>query len=120
MNPAAKVLVSDPSLNATQMQRLRNEIGVYSIDSRGIGVAALNPGNLDAVATEIAKVMSGDGAVQPTSIWPPSWVFLPYCNAPSGGTIETTDVHLLRCTKCGLDLNGDDPCFTNSTRPSAR
>ena len=61
-----------------------------------------------------------DGAVQPTSIWPPSWVFLPYCNAPSGGTIETTDVHLLRCTKCGLDLNGDDPCFTNSTRPSAR
>jgi len=48
---------------------LRNEFGVYSVDSGRICVAALDAGNFtSAVATAIAKVMSDDGAAQPTSI----------------------------------------------------
>ena len=50
-------MFSYSGLNATQMQRLRSEFGVYGIDSGRICVAALNPKNLDAVAKAIASVM---------------------------------------------------------------
>ena len=50
-------MFSYSGLNATQMQRLRSEFGVYGIDSGRICVAALNPKNLDAVARAIASVM---------------------------------------------------------------
>ena len=50
-------MFSYSGLNATQMQRLRSEYGVYGIDSGRICVAALNPKNLDAVAKAIASVM---------------------------------------------------------------
>jgi aromatic-amino-acid transaminase len=50
-------MFSYSGLNAAQMQRLRREFGVYGVDSGRICVAALNPGNLDAVVAAIAKVM---------------------------------------------------------------
>ena len=50
-------MFSYSGLNAAQMQRLRSEFGVYGIDSGRICVAALNAGNIDAVAAAIAKVM---------------------------------------------------------------
>jgi aromatic-amino-acid transaminase len=49
-------MFSYSGLNATQMQRLRSEFGVYGVDSGRICVAALNSGNLDAVVAAIAKV----------------------------------------------------------------
>ena len=50
-------MFSYSGLNATQMQRLRSEYGIYGVDSGRICVAALNHKNLDAVAKAIASVM---------------------------------------------------------------
>jgi aromatic-amino-acid transaminase len=50
-------MFSYSGLNVLQMRRLRSEFGVYGVDSGRICVAALNPSNLDRVATAIAKVM---------------------------------------------------------------
>jgi aromatic-amino-acid transaminase len=51
-----KGMFSYSGLNATQMQRLRSEFGVYGVDSGRICVAALNSKNLKAVAAAIAAV----------------------------------------------------------------
>jgi aromatic-amino-acid transaminase len=51
-----KGMFSYSGLNATQMQRLRSEFGIYGVDSGRICVAALNEQNLDAVAQAIARV----------------------------------------------------------------
>jgi aromatic-amino-acid transaminase len=50
-------MFSYSGLNATQMQRLRSEFGIYGVDSGRICVAALNAKNIDAVVAAIAKVM---------------------------------------------------------------
>jgi aromatic-amino-acid transaminase len=50
-------MFSYSGLNASQMQRLRSEFGVYGVDSGRICVAALNPRNLGGVAKAIASVM---------------------------------------------------------------
>lgn len=50
-------MFSYSGLNKDQMVRLRNEFGVYGIDSGRICVAALNTKNLDYVAESIAKVV---------------------------------------------------------------
>jgi aromatic-amino-acid transaminase len=52
-----KGMFSYSGLNAQQMQRLREDFGVYGIDSGRICVAALNPRNLEHVASAIAKVV---------------------------------------------------------------
>jgi aromatic-amino-acid transaminase len=52
-----KGMFSYSGLNRTQMQRLRSEFGVYGVDSGRICVAALNSGNIDAVARAIAQVI---------------------------------------------------------------
>jgi aromatic-amino-acid transaminase len=49
-------MFSYSGLNKGQMQRLRDEFGVYGVDSGRICVAALNHGNIDAVVRAIAKV----------------------------------------------------------------
>jgi aromatic-amino-acid transaminase len=51
-----KGMFSYSGLNQDQMIRLRNEFGVYGIDSGRICVAALNLKNIDAVVSAIAKV----------------------------------------------------------------
>jgi aromatic-amino-acid transaminase len=50
-------MFSYSGMNATQMQRLRSEFGVYGVDSGRICVAALNERNLPVVAKAIASVM---------------------------------------------------------------
>jgi aromatic-amino-acid transaminase len=50
-------MFSYSGLNATQMQRLRSEFGIYGVDSGRICVAALNERNIDAVAKAIAAVV---------------------------------------------------------------
>jgi aromatic-amino-acid transaminase len=50
-------MFSYSGLNASQMQRLRSEFGVYGVDSGRICVAALNDKNIGAVAAAIARVM---------------------------------------------------------------
>jgi aromatic-amino-acid transaminase len=50
-------MFSYSGLTSTQMQRLRNEFGVYGIDSGRICVAALNTRNIDGVVAAIAKVL---------------------------------------------------------------
>jgi len=50
-------MFSYSGLSAAQMQRLRSEFGVYGVDSGRICVAALNEGNLPAVAAAMAAVM---------------------------------------------------------------
>jgi aromatic-amino-acid transaminase len=50
-------MFSYSGLNKDQMLRLRNEFGVYGIDSGRICVAALNNKNIDAVVSAIAKVI---------------------------------------------------------------
>jgi aromatic-amino-acid transaminase len=50
-------MFSYSGLSKDQMVRLRDEFGVYGIDSGRICVAALNTKNLDYVAASIAKVM---------------------------------------------------------------
>ena len=54
-----KGMFSYSGLNATQMQHLRAEFGVYGVDSGRICVAALNTKNLDYVADAIAAVVKG-------------------------------------------------------------
>ena len=51
-----KGMFSYSGLGKAQMQRLRNEFGVYGVDSGRICVAALNSRNIDAVVSAIAKV----------------------------------------------------------------
>jgi len=50
-------MFSYSGLSKEQMQRLRAEFGVYGVDSGRICVAAINGGNIDAVAKGIASVM---------------------------------------------------------------
>ena len=50
-------MFSYSGLNTAQMQRLRNEFGVYGLDSGRICVAALNQNNIAAVVAAIAKVL---------------------------------------------------------------
>jgi aromatic-amino-acid transaminase len=50
-------MFSYSGLNADQMLRLRNEFGVYGVDSGRICVAALNRQNIGAVCAAIAAVM---------------------------------------------------------------
>ena len=50
-------MFSYSGLSKEQMQRLRSEFGVYGVDSGRICVAALNGGNIGAVAAAIAQVM---------------------------------------------------------------
>jgi aromatic-amino-acid transaminase len=52
-----KGMFSYSGLDASQMQRLRSEFGVYGIDSGRICVAALNERNLGPVVAAIAKVL---------------------------------------------------------------
>ncbi len=52
-----KGMFSYSGLNATQMQRLRSEFGIYGVDSGRICVAALNNGNIKAVAAAIKAVL---------------------------------------------------------------
>ncbi len=54
---AQKGMFSYSGLSATQMQRLRNEFGVYGVDSGRICVAALNLQNIGQVARAVAQVM---------------------------------------------------------------
>ena len=51
-----KGMFSYSGLSKAQMQRLRSEFGIYGVDSGRICVAALNQGNIDAVAKAIAAV----------------------------------------------------------------
>ena len=51
-----KGMFSYTGLSKDQMQRLRDEFGVYGVDSGRICVAALNGKNLDAVVRAIAQV----------------------------------------------------------------
>jgi aromatic-amino-acid transaminase len=51
-----KGMFSYSGLGRAQMERLRNEFGVYGVDSGRICVAALNSKNIDAVVEAIAKV----------------------------------------------------------------
>jgi aromatic-amino-acid transaminase len=51
-----KGMFSYSGLNKAQMERLRNEFGIYGVDSGRICVAALNSKNIDAVVAAIAKV----------------------------------------------------------------
>jgi aromatic-amino-acid transaminase len=53
-----KGMFSYSGLAAAQMQRLRDEFGVYGLDSGRICVAAINSRNLDAVCTALARVMT--------------------------------------------------------------
>ncbi len=50
-------MFSYSGLTKEQMVRLRNESGVYGIDSGRLCVAALNNGNIDYVCASIAKVL---------------------------------------------------------------
>ncbi|HEY1092881.1 MAG TPA: amino acid aminotransferase [Burkholderiaceae bacterium] len=52
-----KGMFSYSGLGAEQMRRLRSEFGIYGVDSGRICVAALNEGNLPAVAAAMAAVM---------------------------------------------------------------
>jgi aromatic-amino-acid transaminase len=52
-----KGMFSYSGLGKAQMQRLRDEFGVYGVDSGRICVAALNRGNLDTVIKAISAVM---------------------------------------------------------------
>jgi aromatic-amino-acid transaminase len=51
-----KGMFSYTGLSAPQMQWLRNEFGVYGVDSGRICVAALNTGNIDKVVQAISAV----------------------------------------------------------------
>jgi aromatic-amino-acid transaminase len=50
-------MFSYSGLSKPQMERLRNEFGVYGVDSGRICVAALNTRNIDGVVAAIAKVL---------------------------------------------------------------
>ena len=53
----ARKLRGYSGLTKEQMQRLRQEFGIYGVDSGRICVAALNSKNIDAVVSAIAKVV---------------------------------------------------------------
>ncbi len=50
-------MFSYSGLSKEQMQRLRSEFGIYGVDSGRICVAAINDGNIEAIAAAIAQVM---------------------------------------------------------------
>jgi len=50
-------MFSYSGLTKPQMERLRNEFGVYGVDSGRICVAALNTRNIDGVVAAIAAVL---------------------------------------------------------------
>ena len=50
-------MFSYSGLTSQQVNRLRDEFGIYAISSGRICVAALNPGNIDRVTESIAKVI---------------------------------------------------------------
>ena len=50
-------MFSYSGMTKDQMVRLRNEFGVYGVDSGRICVAALNSKNIDYVCESIAKVL---------------------------------------------------------------
>ncbi|MBC7729377.1 MAG: aspartate/tyrosine/aromatic aminotransferase [Microbacteriaceae bacterium] len=50
-------MFSYSGLNKAQMVRLRDEFGIYGVDSGRICVAALNTGNIDRVVAAIAQVV---------------------------------------------------------------
>ena len=50
-------MFSYSGLSKPQMERLRDEFGIYGVDSGRICVAALNTGNIDAVVSAITKVL---------------------------------------------------------------
>lgn len=50
-------MFSYSGLTKAQVERLRNEYSIYAVDSGRICVAALNSGNIDAVADAIAAVL---------------------------------------------------------------
>ena len=52
-----KGMFSYSGLGKPQMERLRNEFGVYGVDSGRICVAAINSGNIAVVAKALAQVM---------------------------------------------------------------
>jgi aromatic-amino-acid transaminase len=52
-----KGMFSYSGLSVAQMQRLRGEFGVYGLDSGRICVAAINSGNIGAVAAALSRVM---------------------------------------------------------------
>jgi aromatic-amino-acid transaminase len=54
-----KGMFSYSGLSAVQMQRLRDEFGVYGVDSGRICVAAINGRNIERVAVALAAVMRG-------------------------------------------------------------
>ena len=51
-----KGMFSYSGLSKDQMLRLRNDFGIYGLDSGRICIAALNQHNIDTVATAIAAV----------------------------------------------------------------
>jgi aromatic-amino-acid transaminase len=51
-------MFSYSGLTAQQVDRLREEFGVYAVSSGRICVAALNSRNIDYVAASIAKVLA--------------------------------------------------------------
>ncbi len=55
-------MFSYSGLGSAQMQRLRNEFGIYGVDSGRICVAALNQHNIDAVVQAIARVSEAPAA----------------------------------------------------------
>jgi aromatic-amino-acid transaminase len=52
-----KGMFSYSGLSRAQMERLRNEFGVYGVDSGRICVAAINSGNIGTVTRALAQVM---------------------------------------------------------------
>ena len=50
-------MFSYSGLSKQQMERLRDDFGIYGVDSGRICVAALNTGNIDAVVSAITKVL---------------------------------------------------------------
>ncbi|CAM4239692.1 aromatic amino acid transaminase [Kerstersia similis] len=56
---AQRGMFSYSGLNAEQVEKLRVEHGIYAVGSGRICVAALNSGNIDAVAQAIAAVIKG-------------------------------------------------------------
>lgn len=52
-------MFSYSGMTAAQVDRLREEHGIYAVSSGRICVAALNSGNIDAVAKAIAAVLKG-------------------------------------------------------------
>jgi aromatic-amino-acid transaminase len=51
-------MFSYSGLSASQVERLREEFGIYAVSSGRICVAALNSTNVDYVAGAIARVLS--------------------------------------------------------------